>query len=250
MKVILLLILLRSSFSNIQCDRNVTVTEDQELFVKKLIDKVKNQQLTMVSKERLDNVALSAWTVIKETIPGDFVETGVWRGGCSMISKAVALISNQTQCHANWLFDSFQGLPSMTENDLGIEPKMSRKMDPPGSYNNVNLDHVVHNFRTMLNDDLNATYFVKGWFNSTVSTSLVNKISILRLDGDLYSSTMEVLDAFYPRVVSRGFVIIDDYGHWPQCKRAIHDYFDGKLKMDISKLLIKIDYTGVYFRKP
>ena len=250
MKFLIILVLLRSAFSGIQCDHNVTVTEDQEQFVKKLIDKVKSQTLTMVSKERLENVASLSWTVMKEGIPGDFVETGVWRGGCSMISKAVALVSNKTQCHANWLFDSFQGLPSMTDADVGIEPKMSRKMDPPGSYNNVNLDHIKQNFRTMLNDDLTATFFVKGWFNNTVPTAAVKNISVLRLDGDLYSSTMEVLEVFYPRVVSRGYVIVDDYGHWPQCKKAIHDYFDGRLQMDISKMLVKVDYTGVYFRKP
>jgi hypothetical protein len=65
-----------------------------------------------------------------------------------------------------------------------------------------------------------------------------------------YTSTIDVLRAFYHKVVPGGYVVIDDYGHWPQCAKAIHDYLDGELGMDAKRILIQVDNTGYFFQKP
>ena len=199
-------------------------------FIDKIIEGVHRKGITMVSRERMANVRDSALAVINQGIEGDFVETGTWQGGCSVVMRAVNAVMGDTVHRANWLFDTFEGLPAFDERDTEVEKSLTnpsdRKMDPEGSYAfEGGLDTVKRHFIDLLGDDFINLNFQKGFFKDTVPVAKVEKIAMLRLDGDMYSSTMDVLNVFYDKVVSGGYIIIDDYGHWPQCKKAIHDFF-------------------------
>lgn len=242
------------------CNPNPANAAMHEAFVDSVI--IASEKYTMTSRARLVNMKNLSLDVIYRGIRGDFVETGVWNGGNSMITRAASLVTMTTACHHNWLFDSFEGLPINTALDKNAEQKLSniesyRKMDPPGSYSlgTEGVQRVRRNFETVFGDTFkkntdSTIHFVKGWFVDTVFKAPLKHIAILRLDGDLYSSTMDVLNAFYHKVTPGGYVVIDDYGHWPQCKLAVHDFFDKMLHMDIAAKLNKIDDTGVFFQKP
>jgi len=226
---------------------------ERRAYVNAVINNVFDRKITMVSRERMENVRDSAIAVIEKGLEGDFVETGTWQGGCSIVMRAVNNALGDKTRRANWLFDTFEGLPGFDDRDTKIEQAIaqSQKMDPEGSYKfSGGLDTVKRHFISILGDDFKNLKFQKGFFKDTVPVAEVDKIAVLRLDGDMYSSTMDVLKVFYDKVVSGGYVIIDDYGHWPQCKKAIHDFFDTGRGMDIGKLLRKVDYTGYYFIKP
>jgi hypothetical protein len=229
--------------------------QEKDAFVQKIVDEILSRkhpfQLTMVSPARMQNVVFAAKNVIAAGIEGDFVETGTWKGGCSMVMRAVNIAFGDTEKRGNWLFDTFAGLPAFSADDARVEKLVHQKMDPEHSYAfEGGLDTVKQEFVRVVNDDFHNLHFVQGFFNETVAHAPIKDIAVLRLDGDMYSSTMDVLHAMYHKVSRGGYVIIDDYGHWPQCKLAIHDFFDGQLKMNIASLLQKVDGTGYYFVKP
>ena len=88
--------------------------------------------------------------------------------------------------------------------------------------------------------------FLKGWFSDTLPTAPIDKLAVLRLDGDMYASTMDALDALYDKVSPGGYVIVDDYGAVPACAKAIHDYRDAH---GVKDELVEIDWASVYWRK-
>jgi hypothetical protein len=88
--------------------------------------------------------------------------------------------------------------------------------------------------------------FVKGWFKDTMPLIKSKKIAVLRLDGDMYESTIDPLNHLFDRIPVGGYVIVDDYHVVPAAKKAVHDFLDRKkLKVE----LIEIDGVGVYFKK-
>jgi O-methyltransferase len=111
------------------------------------------------------------------------------------------------------------------------------------NYLKVSLDEVKANFAkfNMLDDQV---MFLKGWFKDTLPTAPIAKLAILRLDGDMYESTMNALDALYVKVSPGGFVIVDDYV-LPTCKKAIHDFRD---RHKIDEPLEPIDNMAVFWR--
>ncbi len=197
---------------------------------------------TMVGWLRLESLEKCCSTVLREAIPGDFVETGIWRGGCGILMRAVlAAYSDPTR--SLWLFDSFQGLPKPDPASYPLDDGDPHWTLAP--YLGVSLDQVQRNFaRYELLD--NRTIFVKGWFRDTVPATQVNSISLLRLDGDMYESTWVVLEHFYQRLSPGGFVIVDDYGALPNCKIAIDEF---RSKYLIKAPITKIDWTAVFWRK-
>jgi hypothetical protein len=143
-----------------------------------------------------------------------------------------------------WLADSFQGVP---------QPDPQRYPADAGdrhwelnAYLGVPLETVRRNFeRYRLLDD--QVRFLPGWFRDTLSAAPMASISVLRIDGDLYESTMEALIALYPKVSAGGYVIIDDYGALPNCRAAVCDFRDAN---SITDRIVPIDWTGVYWQKP
>jgi O-methyltransferase len=151
-------------------------------------------------------------------VEGTIVECGTWRGG--MIAGIAELIQSY---HAYYLFDSFEGLPEAQEVD-GIAAKIwQTDTCSPSYYNNCSADEASA-IEAMTMSGVKDYYITKGWFSETLK-NFDQPISILRLDGDWYESTMDCLTNLYPKVVDRGLILIDDYHTWDGCSRAVHDYF-------------------------
>jgi hypothetical protein len=197
-------------------------------------------QHTMVGRARLDNVEHCMQQIVREDVPGDFVECGVWRGGTTVFMRAF-LAAHEDITRTVWAADSFEGLPPPTmAEDAGLD--LSRAVYPQLA---VDLDTVKDTFeRYGLLDE--QVRFLPGWFRDTLAIAPIRRVSLLRLDGDLYESTMDALDALYARVMPGGFVIIDDYGAIPNCRRAVEEF---RNRRGITEPLVQIDYSGVYWRK-
>lgn len=204
---------------------------------------------TMVPYLRLTNTYNLARLVEKKKIKGAFVECGVWKGGCSAITAFVAEKAKSNR--KIWLFDSFEGMPEATNLDVGEEAKRLSKnrfggeLEPIGT--NVatieDCEKILFN-RLHLNRD--NIVFKKGWFQDTLPTAKqeIGNIAILRIDADWYESTKCCLENLYDNVVLGGYVVIDDYGYYPGCKRAVDEFIKGKnIKIN------KIDGIGIFFQK-
>ncbi|WAJ47317.1 class I SAM-dependent methyltransferase [Mycobacterium sp. Aquia_216] len=199
--------------------------------------------LTMIGMQRLTSLQHCVETVLTDDVPGDLVECGVWRGGASILMRAV-LAAYGDETRRVWLADSFAGVPPPdTVNykaDKGI--RLHRHANVLG----VSEAEVRANFeRYGLLDD--QVRFLPGWFKDTLGDAPIEQISVLRLDGDLYESTIQALDGLYPRLSSGGFCIVDDYHVFSACEQAVADYRE---KHGISAEIVEIDGTGVLWRKP
>jgi O-methyltransferase len=199
--------------------------------------------LTMIGMQRLTSLQRCVETVLAEGVVGDLVECGVWRGGASILMRAV-LAAYGDETRRVWLADSFAGVPPPdTVNykaDKGI--RLHRHANVLG----VPEAEVRANFeRYGLLDE--QVRFLPGWFKDTLADAPIDQISVLRLDGDLYESTIQGLDALYPRLSSGGYCIIDDYHVFSACEQAVADY---RQKHQISAEIVEIDGTGVLWRKP
>ncbi|CAF1327584.1 unnamed protein product [Rotaria sp. Silwood1] len=170
--------------------------------------------ITMVGQKRLINIEWSLRLVIANEIPGDFIECGVWRGGSSIFARAVFKALNINDRHV-WLADSFQGLPkARTTNDNDHWSKQE--------YLKVSLEEVQINFHSFNLLD-NQVHFCKGYFVDSLPRCNVSRIAVLRMDGDMYESTMDQLFNLYSKVQVGGVIIVDDY-IIPECNRAVHDF--------------------------
>lgn len=206
---------------------------------------------TMSGYKRLSNVYQLANAIEKKNIKGAFVECGVWKGGCSAI---MAYIAKKTGSNRKiWLFDSFEGLPEPTKED-GLMAQQYAENKAAGKLKSIEkcvgpLEDVNKVMFEVLKLKKENIVIKKGWFQNSLPREKENigPIAILRLDGDWYESTKVCLDNLYDKVIIGGYIIIDDYGHWEGAKRALEDFFKER---GIKPNLVKIDYTGVYFKKP
>ena len=141
-----------------------------------------------------------------------------------------------------WGFDSFEGLPPPNEDKYPSDRGDQLHRFPQLA---VSLEEVTDNFRRvgLWSEQVRL---VKGWFKDTVPAADVEKIAVLRLDGDLYESTIQVLEGFYPRLSVGGFCIIDDYGAMPSCRSAVGDFRRGH---GVAEAIVNIDGKGVLWRK-
>jgi O-methyltransferase len=195
---------------------------------------------TMIGLRRLDNLQACIEQVLADRVAGDLLEAGVWRGGAAIFMRAVLAARGDTDRRV-WLADSFQGLPKPDpkyEADRGDDHWTKRRLA-------ISLDEVRGNFeRYQLLDD--RVRFLPGWFNETLPTAPIDRLSVLRADGDMYGSTMDVLTALYPKLSVGGFAIIDDYGAVPGCRAAVTDY---RAEHGITEPIEQIDWTGVFWRR-
>jgi O-methyltransferase len=151
------------------------------------------QAHTMVGRARLENLRKLSQQVINDGIAGDFIETGVWRGGCCILMRGV-LAANQTCDRKVYVADSFAGLPAPNEMlypaDTGLDLSGIKELA-------VSLETVKGNFaRYGLLDG--QVVFVKGLFSDTLPSLLAGPFALMRLDGDLYESTYIALESLYP----------------------------------------------------
>lgn len=196
---------------------------------------------TMIGRKRLKNVRDLVESVIDNNVPGDFIETGVWRGGACIMMRAVLQAYNAKDRKV-WLADSFEGLPPPNAQDY---PHDKNEKFHEYSELAVSLEEVKSNFeRYGLLD--NQVEFIKGWFKDSLSNPPMEKLAILRLDGDLYESTIQPLDTLYDKLSNGGYVIVDDYNVVAACKHAVHDFLSAR---NLTPAIIKIDEIGVYWQK-
>lgn len=196
---------------------------------------------TMVGGLRLENALRCACRAIEDDVPGDFIETGVWRGGVTILLRAVLAAYDDTTRNI-WVADSFQGLPAPNTEDYPADTADFSGIPVLA----VSADQVRANFaRYDLLDD--QVRFLEGWFSETLETAPIEKLALLRLDGDLYESTMDALRPLFPKVSPGGFVVVDDYGAWESCRAAVDEY---RNEHGIDAPLHQVDWTGHYWRQP
>ncbi len=195
---------------------------------------------TMIGLKRLDNLQYCVERALEARVPGDLIETGVWRGGAAIFMRAV-LAARGDSDRAVWVADSFQGLPK------------PRAEDSP----DVGDDHWKHSFLAVGLDEVRANFdryglldeqvrFLPGWFSDTLPRAPIKQLAVLRVDCDMYRSTTEVLCSLYPRVAAGGFVIVDDYGAVPGCRTAVDEF---RAAHAITEPLEWIDWTGVFWQR-
>ena len=200
-----------------------------------------SQAHTMIGRLRMRQLRHAVITALRDGVPGDLIETGVWRGGACVYMAGILRAFNQ-QARKVWVADSFAGLPP---------PDVDKYPDDAGD------QHYTMEQLAVSLDDVRATFarydlladnvqFLKGWFSETLPTAPIEKIAVLRLDGDMYGSTWDAIEALYPKLSSGGFCIVDDFGAVEGCRKAVMDYRE---KHGITDPITEIDGMGVYWRK-
>lgn len=196
---------------------------------------------TMIGLKRLNNIEFCINSILDDNIEGDLIETGVWRGGATIFMQAMLKL-NGVENKKVWVADSFRGLPKPDiknfSQDKGLNLYKIKLL-------NVSVEKVKQNFEKYNLLDENVI-FLKGWFKDTLPNAPIEKLSLLRLDGDLYESTIQSLQYLYPKLSVGGYVIIDDYNSIVNCKQAVIDY---RSNNQINEKIIEIDAEGVYWRK-
>jgi O-methyltransferase len=191
---------------------------------------------TMVGRNRLKNIVMCVENVLRDKVPGDLIETGAWRGGATILMRALLKLHG-VKDRTVWVADSFEGLPEPASRADGAD--LSHV-----NYLKVSLEEVKANFeRFGLLDD--QVKFLKGWFRDTLPSASIKSLALLRLDGDLYSSTMDSLCNLYDRVSPGGFVIVDDYFSWAPCNRAVKEFLEKK-RLDVQ--IQAIDGDGAFWQ--
>jgi len=193
---------------------------------------------TMIGRARLDHLQRCVETVLEEGVPGDCLEAGVWRGGAAILMKAVLDVHGDDERRV-WVADSFRGVPEPTRpEDEGVDLYLDPSLAVPAETVRTHFD------RFGVLDD--RVRLLEGWFADTMPDAPVDRLAVLRADGDLYESTMDVLVHLYDKVSSGGFVIIDDYGALECCRRATEDF---RRERGIDAPIGRIDWTGAFWRK-
>ena len=197
---------------------------------------------TMVGLSALKNLEWCAADLFRRGIPGAFLEAGVCQGGAAIFMRALQVTFGEG-ARQTWLVDSFQGLPAPREPvDLESGLDFSEASMPQIA---CSLEEVRDHFlRYGLLDG--QVRFVPGWFEDTLPGLPVGQLALLRVDADLYSSTRDVLDHLYDRVVPGGFIIVDDYGAFSFCQRAVDEF---RARRRLQAPLRQVDRTVVFWEK-
>jgi hypothetical protein len=204
-------------------------------------------EFTMTSVERMYSLYLSVDYILKNNIPGDFVECGVWRGGSAMLICSMLKgrdISNRTV----FLYDTFTGMPDASLFDISFDDQYASDLLKDSTKDeNSNIwciagENDVKNNLKLTGLSFKNIVMIKGMVEETLNTkNIPHQISLLRLDTDWYESTRVELEVLFPKLSINGVLILDDYGHWKGSKKAVDEYLK---KNKINILLNRIDYTG------
>lgn len=194
---------------------------------------------SMIGSARMRNLRYACETVVLDGVEGDFIETGVWRGGACILMRGI-LEAYGDEKRRVLVADSFAGLPSPDPQNFPADAG-----DRHHTYTQLQISRVdvENNFRRFgLLDE--RVVFLEGWFKDTLPAAPVDQLAVLRLDGDMYESTIEAMDALYHKVSYGGFVIVDDFFLAP-CAQAVHDFRNSH---GITSPILPIDGMGTYWR--
>ncbi|MGI5199564.1 TylF/MycF/NovP-related O-methyltransferase [Streptomyces sp. CA-288835] len=203
---------------------------------------------TMTSPERLNALILATRYVSRHSIAGDIVECGVWRGGSMQAAARTLLGLHDTERHL-YLFDTFEGMPAPTDKDLRRDGEtaadlLARQDRSRPIWAVATLEDVKEGFDGIPYPG-DRVHFVQGLVEDTIPAEAPERISILRLDTDWYASTRHELEYLYPRLVSGGVLLIDDYGWWQGSKAAVDEFLEKTgarlllLRMDEGRIAVK-----------
>ena len=208
----------------------------------------KVKDYTMTSPERGYALYKAVEYICKNKIPGDFVECGVWKGGSCMLA-ALALKEFSNESRDIYLYDTFSGMTEPTDEDIiawnDRKVKDKWEEDQKGIKDNfgswaIALEEVKNNIKKT-GYPFEKLKFIKGDIIQTLNETVPSQIALLRLDTDWYKSTVKELDVLYPLLSTKGALIIDDYGHFKGARKAVDEYFKGRVDFPY---LNRIDYTG------
>ena len=196
---------------------------------------------TMIGVQRLRNLRTLVEDVIRSEVPGDLIETGVWRGGACILMRAV-LSAYRIRDRRVWVADSFKGVPPPDVESYPADRESTYHTFPDLS---VSADVVRRNIEKYGLLD-NQVVFLEGWFKDTLPRAPIEALALLRLDGDLYESTIVALNSLYGKLSVGGYVIVDDYHVVAGCRQAIDDFLSDR---GISPRISEIDGVGVFWQK-
>jgi O-methyltransferase len=194
---------------------------------------------TMIGHARMRNLRHACEAAILDNIPGDFLEAGVWRGGACIFMRGILEAYGDTQRRV-FVADSFKGLPPPNTDGYPEDADSTFHMDPLLA---VSRKEVEDNFRRYGLLD-SRVVFLEGWFKDTLPAAPIERLSVLRVDGDMYESTIQALESCYSKVSSGGTVIIDDFHVVEGCARATDDF---RARHGITSRLLQIDNIGVWW---
>ena len=204
--------------------------------------------ISMLPLARFDNIQNCVTQVIRESVPGDLIEAGVWRGGATIFMRAM-LKTYGIVDRIVWVADLFEGLPQPDPGKYPVEANAHSGAVMKKAYKHfaASIDDVRRNFEAfgLLDDQVR---FLKGWFKDTLPTAPIKNIAVMRLDGDYYEFTMDALLSLYDKLSIGGYAIIDDYGEqsWTYCKRAVEEF---RAERNITDPLVKVDSKCYFWRR-
>jgi macrocin-O-methyltransferase TylF-like protien len=195
---------------------------------------------SMIGNRRMINLWTLCEDVIARGVPGDFIETGVWRGGACIFMRALLKVYG-VKDRTVWVADSFEGLPPPNEEKYPLDRGWDLHLAPQLA---VSVEEVRRNFQSygLLDDQVR---FLKGWFKDTLPSAPIQRLAVLRLDGDLYESTMDALHALYDKLSPGGYAIIDDF-EIDACRIAVEEF---RRSRGIEEPIQGIDVSGVFWQK-
>jgi O-methyltransferase len=181
--------------------------------------------------------------ISREGVPGALVECGVWRGGSVMVMAERLLALGDLR--ELYLFDTFAGMEAPGEwDEKGAHQLYQQSVNAGRPLCRASLDEVATNIAST-GYPLRRVHFVIGRVEDTLQTQAPETIALLRLDTDWYASTRHELETLYPRLAPGGALLVDDYGEWDGCRRAVDEYFGGA-----PRDLLTVDRTVRLLWKP
>jgi len=200
---------------------------------KNLFLDVSKKKFSMVSKERMFATMMSCKYAVENNIPGDFVECGVWRGGNAILAAGIFKLYGSDK--KVWCYDTFGGFLETDRYKTGKTKTTDNTIANHNAWYNTencgnSFEDVKANFKSMnlLSDNI---CFVKGDVEQTLkSDDVPSQVSVLRLDTDMYDSTLMELNILYPKLSVGGILMIDDYNYHNNQRKAVDEYFESKKK--------------------
>lgn len=204
------------------------------------------RRYTLTETDRIATLVAAVRHVAVHRIPGALVECGVWRGG-SMLAIARTLVEQGETDRDLYLYDTFDRMPPPADRDVDVWG------NPASSYFDGPVDpHDTDHYRYLPMEEVRSVvlssgypparvHLVQGLVEETIPSVAPERIALLRLDTDWYSSTAHEMRHLYPRIVDQGFLLVDDYGQFLGARDAVDEHLADVVP---APFLHRIDFTG------
>ena len=171
---------------------------------------------TMAGHARMESLVAMVKNIAEQGVPGSYLEAGVWRGGMSIVATA-ALQVYRLDSRPIYICDSYDGLPRPRKNSARVDENFYHDDRVYKRVLSVGEQQVLQNF-DLFGVTRDKVVPIKGYFVDSLPPlrkALRRRgetLAILRMDGDMYDSTVDILYNLYDLVQVGGYIIIDDYG--------------------------------------